>query len=108
MGLSLHRGYMILKPLKTSNVDEPQASRYFDRIKEFLDQIMRTEFLAGSSISTTIGTSNTEIPHGLDVIPNGFLIVDKTANSNIWRVSWNKKTITLIASSSVDVKLWIF
>lgn len=99
---------MILKSLKTAEVSDPQSARSFEKVKEFTDQIMKTEFLVGTSISKTIGTSNTEIPHGLDAVPNGFLIVDQTANANVWRISWNNKTITLKASSSVDVKLWIF
>lgn len=68
-----------------------------------------SQILDGVLLSNqAIGTGNTVISHRLDRQPLGYMIVDKTATGDVYRVSWNVKTITLISSAATTVSLWVF
>ena len=82
-------------------------SRVFGFIQEWVNQF-KALFLTGQSYDVIINTTDTVINHGLGITPNGWLILDKQANSTVWRVSWNDKQITLRASAQVTIKLWVF
>lgn len=99
---------MNLKALKKLEIKDYEVAKNFDCVKEYLDQFTSNKFLTGNTIDTTILTTATQISHGLGQEPYGFLILDQTANAVIWRVSWTDKFITLQASASCPVKLWVF
>ena len=82
-------------------------ARVFGFIQEWVNQF-KALFLTGQSYDVIINTTDTVINHGLGITPNGWLILDKQANSTVWRVSWNDKQITLRASAQVTIKLWVF
>lgn len=98
---------MELKPLKSLQ-DLPQPlGRIFGFIKDWTNQIQAL-FLSGNSFDVQINTTDTIINHGLGIVPNGWIILDKQGNSNVWRVSWTDKQIILRASAQVTIKLWVY
>lgn len=99
---------MNLKALKKHEVEDVKVSKMFENINEFLNQLMPSSFLIGSTLQATILTTNTKIAHGLGATPQGFVIQDITADARVWRVSWDDKFITLKASAAVPVKLLVF
>ena len=99
---------MELKPLKKIIVDDYDLNKIQGYTRDFADQFSDNPFINGRSIDATIGTSATVINHGLQQTPLGWIILDRTNNSNVWRVSWDSKSITLQASVSTTIKLWVF
>lgn len=98
---------MELKPLKTLQSLPQPLGRVFGFISQWTDQIQAL-FLTGNSFDVTINTTDTVVNHGLGITPNGWMLLDKQANSTVWRVSWNDKQIVLRGSATVTVKLWVF
>lgn len=66
--------------------------------------IMQGRLLEGLTVSTTA----TPIAHGLGRRPRGFFVVDRQGNTQIWRTAWDTKFITLDASASDTVSIWVF
>lgn len=99
---------MRLDTFKRLFFGDSTLSRFQDNVTTWAAQIEPCPFLVGILIETTISTSDTIINHKLQREPEGFLILDQNANSVIWRTLWNNETITLRASASVSVKIWVF
>lgn len=99
---------MRIETFKRLFFGDSTLSRYQDNVTSWAAQFEPCPFLIGSLIETTITTADTIINHKLQKQPEGFLVLDQTANSVIWRTSWNNETITLRASANVSVKIWVF
>lgn len=48
------------------------------------------------------------IDHTLGRQPQGWIVIDKTSNSTVWRNSWNQRSITFTADANTTVSLYIF
>lgn len=60
------------------------------------------------SIRMSAGKPNA-INHLLQRIPQGWFLVDNTANSVVWRTAdFNDLTITLQASADAIISIWVF
>jgi len=59
------------------------------------------------TFSATID-GDTVIDHLLGRQPMGWIVIDKTSSVDISRTAWDKNTITLTSTSSVDCKILIF
>lgn len=99
---------MKLKAFKTIQDVEYLLSKLQGHIVEFTNQLTMNPFLSGTIVESTIGVTDTTLSHGLKAEPTGWIILDKDANSNIWKVSQNSKEIVLKASASVTCKVWVF
>lgn len=98
---------MELKPLKTLQSLAQPLNRVMDFVSEWTNQF-KALFLTGQSFDVTINTTDTVIDHGLGIVPNGWFLLDKQANTDVWRVSWTNRQIVLRASAQVTIKLWVF
>lgn len=60
-------------------------------------------------VETVLSTATATIPHNLNQIPYGFLVLNQNANANIWGASfnWTSENVYLTASATVTVKLAI-
>ena len=81
------------------------------RWKSILDPLLAnpinsTSIVQPTPISLAIG--NNTINHKLGRQPQGWFIVDITAASDIYRVSWSDKTIVLNSSALTTIKLGVF
>lgn len=99
---------MKLKAFKTIQDLEYLLAKLQGYIVEFTNQLTMNPFISGTVIEATINTTNTSLSHGLQVEPTGWMILDKNANSDIWKISQNSKEIVLKASASVTCKVWVF
>lgn len=55
-----------------------------------------------------IGTGDTLIAHLLGRLPRGWIVTDRDADARIWRIRADTRYLTLRASVSVNVALWVF
>jgi hypothetical protein len=99
---------MELKPYKKLTGLPYDLSKTVQYVEEFTNQFIRNPFLIGNIFSVTVQASTVTINHGLGAVPLGWLILDKDANADIWRVSWDEKTIVLDSNITVNIKIWIF
>jgi hypothetical protein len=73
----------------------------------------KREILQGILLtSLSIGTSTTKVSHGLGRVPLGFIVVDKTANSDIYRdgtvTTERDLFLHLKATTATTISLWVF
>lgn len=88
-----------------------EINRIQEQISRIFEQVLNLPLLNGVFISATLSAgTNTAINHGLTRIPLGWIIVDKGSAGDIWRTSWDNRTITLNNNSAttITVKLFIF
>lgn len=99
---------MKLKPLKKLTGLDYVTGKLFGFVDEFLTQLMPNQFLYGVELSVDVSTTATAFNHTLGVTPQGWIILDIAANITVWRTGWTDKTITLDASGSGTIKIWVF
>lgn len=60
-------------------------------------------------VDTTLSTAVATIPHNLNKMPLGFLVLNQDANANIWSASftWTNSYVYLTASATVTAKIAI-
>jgi hypothetical protein len=76
-----------------------------------LNAVLAVPLVSGQAISNIIlpATTPTVVYHSLDQIPNGWFLIDNTANAVIWRTQpFNSKSITLEASAKTTISIWIY
>ncbi len=99
----------MLKAFKQINTQSMELNRVQDHVEQVLNPLVKIQILDGNLISNTlIGTDDTQFSHKLDRMPLGWFVADKLAEGDIWRVSWDSKTVTLKASASTTASIWIF
>ncbi len=78
-------------------------------VEEALNPVLRAELLNGVAITAVAVTvAGVEVEHKLGRPPIGFLITDIDADANVWRTAWNSFTITLDATASATINLWVY
>ena len=97
---------MLLQKVQTNNPDIQQLQSQLTRV---LDPLLRNILLDGTLIpDISVLTSNTMVPHNLNRPINGWIVVGKNANADIWQVSKDTRFLTLIATAQVTCSLWVF
>lgn len=100
---------MELKPFKTIDIKDNVVSRQFGYVKEYFDQFKDNNFLKGNLITADYpNTVSQRLNHGLGRVPVGWLIMDKTTDANVWRLSWDEKEIRLDVSAATTLTIWVF
>ena len=80
-----------------------------DAGKDTTRRLPKTQILNGVLLKdVAVTSSSTTISHMLSRTPQGWIVVDKDANEDVWRVSWNTRQIVLDATGNVTVALWVF
>lgn len=98
-----------MKAFKTINAKEYELSVVQDNVDNVFTPLLKVVILDGQALlALPMTTTATIYPHRLNRIPLGWLITDKNANINVWRVTWDSRTITLQASGSGPINLWIY
>lgn len=76
-----------------------------------LNPIISVPLLSGNLISDISLTASTPkaINHLLQQMPQGWFLVDNTANAVVWRAAdFTTTTITLESSANTTISLWVF
>jgi hypothetical protein len=99
-----------MKPQKFKKIEaEGLLNKIQGNIESKLDEYDKAPFIKGVELTATVNTSDTSIDHGLGQIPVGYLILSQNANSVIWLSgSFTKTSLTLRASATVSITLWVF
>lgn len=66
--------------------------------------LLNGRLVTGVAVGTIAAARN----HGLGRTPQGWFIVDKTIDVNVWRTAWDNRTITLDATSSATIAIYVF
>ena len=77
----------------------------------FFTQFLNNPLLNGVLLTgVELGSTATQVPHSLGREPQGWIIVNKNADANVWQSSkdLSKAFVTLQASADVTVDLWVF
>jgi hypothetical protein len=103
---------MALKQFKTLELKDRETIKLQENISEYLDRLPKNLLDGVMLTSISIGTSTTNIPHGLARSFLGFIITDLQGDARVWRdtdPSIDKtKYLPLKASSSVTANIWVF
>lgn len=75
-----------------------------------LNPLLALPLVNGTMVSATLtATTPAPINHLLGRVPQGWLLLDNTANAVVWRTQpFNATTLTLEASATTTVNLWVF
>ncbi len=95
---------------KVASADE-NTSKLQDRLDEFFAPLTSNPLLDGLLLNNVqVGTSATQISHNLRRAPIGWIVVNKSANANVWQANRELEGafLTLQASAPVTVSIWIF
>jgi hypothetical protein len=79
-------------------------------LQDIISTINSNPILNGRLVKniSVLSTADKVIDHGLGRIPNGYIIVSKLANCDLVFKSSTALTITLRASASTTISLWVF
>lgn len=102
---------MALKGFRYQQQKDPSAQRMAVAIKDFTQQLERNPLLDGLLVeNVTIATTDTNVVHGLGRDFRGWIIVRRDAAADVYEGTQINEAqyLTLIASSSVTVSLYVF
>ena len=92
---------------KIGSTDE--MNRMQDYVQDALSPITASPILNGVLLKDVdLSASATAIGHKLGRIPQGWIVVDKNANEDIWSTDKTRSLLTLVASGDVTVTIWVF
>ncbi len=75
-----------------------------------LNPLLALPLVNGSMVSASLAATTPQaINHLLGRMPQGWFLVDNTANAVVWRTQpFNATSLTLEASVTTTVNLWVF
>lgn len=103
---------MALRAYKKTYTNDYHYMLLQNNLEEFTKQLLTIPILNGHllrDVTLTSGSVNL-IPHKLDRLPNGWLLVKNNTDSRIWETTAST-TVDLLAlntSSSNIVSIWVF
>jgi hypothetical protein len=95
---------------KVAGGDE-NFSKLQERLQEFFAPLMINPTLNGTLLTNVVLTTGvTNVNHRLGRPPQGWIVVRKNSNADIWEPTQNfpKSFIELQASAPVTISLWVF
>lgn len=87
--------------LSSNRVDDGKVDR------ETMDYLINNKIDSRNIVDYTFsGTSPETFEHPLKIIPNGFLVLNKTVNGSITgdRTTWTNRKVTLTAQAAMTVR----
>lgn len=103
---------MITTFKKLNNLQQlSDVDRVQDNIKLFSDQLVDIPILNGQLIeNVALTTSAVLVNHKLGRAYRGWIVVDQSANASVYSTTTTLPTrfISLVASNTVTVSLWVF
>lgn len=94
------------RKIRTQDKELTQLQNSLARI--FLD-LLGLEILNGRLIEDVeVTTSTATVNHGLNRELKGWIVVKKNADRRVWQTDITSTTLTLDASATVTVSLWVF
>jgi hypothetical protein len=102
----------MIRPRFTSTSD-PDTRRLQDATSDAFSQLQTANpILNGVFVEKVISTLDTEVSHGLQRTPMGFIVVNRDADANVWESATTngrpQDKLILKATASVNVTLYVF
>ena len=92
------------EPLRTSDPDLTEAQA---RIRDWTFQI--GDIAGGKLVTATLGTTQTQVAHGLGRMPRGYLSVGQDSGAVFYKsAAPDAEYLYLTATAPVAVELWVF
>lgn len=102
---------MPILPFSKIRTVDADIRRFQDAVGNTFKSISDLPLISGElvkDIAITATTTNT-IPHRLDRVPVGYLVIDRNADANIWTVKKaTDKFLYLDSSLTCSISLWVF
>lgn len=76
-----------------------------------INPILALPILNGIQINQIFLVANKPLPinHLLDKTPQGWFLVDNTADATVWRsAAFTKTTVTLTSSANTTIAIWVY
>ena len=99
---------MAIKELETIQFDDEKINRMQAFTKKFCNQFLNKEIIDGRLVSINLSNGTNTVNHGLGRKPNGFMVISKNANVDIWGNVFTDKTLTLSTNGAVTGSIWVF
>jgi hypothetical protein len=97
------------RSLRKLVVDDNDA---LNRIQEYIQYamgpILGCPITDGAEVTATLSAGTNTIDHKLGRKPRGYLVGAKNANVNVWGTTMSKTSLTLEASGTVTLTLWVY
>jgi hypothetical protein len=96
----------IFRRLATQDAD---LTKVQNAIEQVINPLAKLPLLDGTPLTQIVlTTSALKVPHQLGRTPRGFFVTDLNANAVVFRTGSTDTTITLTASASCTVNLWVY
>lgn len=94
------------RKIKSAN---PDIEALQQQLEQVLNPIVRVAMLSGVQLTdVAVTTAGVQLEHGLGRQPLGWFITDLDTGVHVWRTAWDKFTLTLDASGSATINLWVY
>lgn len=97
-----------MKPLRKLTTDSPELNQVQEYMQQALAPVFGCPLLSGVHIETTLATGTQSVAHKLGRKPQGYIIVGKSANIDVWGNTFSKANLELQSSGAVTVKIWVY
>lgn len=98
-----------IKEFKRVSGATEEVAKLQTRLYEFFTQFTDNPLLNGVLLKNIeLTTSNVNVNHTLGRECQGWIVINKNANADIWQTDASKSIITLRATAAVKVDLWVF
>lgn len=100
-----------IRQVGTINSPDEIFNRFQDEVAAKVNDVLSSPLLNGKFLKAEVlkAASPVVVTHGLGRLPQGWIIIDRTAAATPWRSAPStKQTITLSTSADVTVALWVF
>lgn len=87
-----------------------KVDQVIEKLYTTLTALSKVEIINGRIIASTIIISGREnaVPHKLGRVPQGYVVISKNADTNIWNATSDDLNLYLHCSTNVFVVLWVF
>ena len=79
-----------------------------ENIVKPLNDLKNVPIVSGKLITFTAAIGDNTINHGMERALVGWSVVDKTANANLYRTSWDSKKLVINSSAIAAITMWVF
>lgn len=98
----------MLKFFRKINVKDRDLSQVQDNVAQILQPLSKKALLDGVQIEATVALGSNKISHTLQRKPLGWIVVDADAAVTLYRTAWDTTFLTLTASGSATITLWVY
>ena len=95
--------------IEVSNIEDEGVHRAVEEILARVNLIGTGPLNNGSLVTDVdLSTSSLKVPHKLGRKPTGYLITKRSANAIVYGDTLSDRFLTLTASATVTVDIWVF